>query len=88
MNAQSNGGFVIELSNEYGVKKAPCATMSLDPGGAVTVSLRLNKPANNATEWISGAVLRNETLGEGATLTVTVEPGNTSFVAFGASSSS
>ena len=88
MNAQRNGGFVIELSNEYGVKKAPCATMSLDPGGAVTVSLRLNKRADNATEWITGAILRNETLGKGATLTVTVAPGNTSFVAFGASSRS
>ena len=35
VNAQRNGGFVIELSNEHGVNKAPCATMSLDPGGAV-----------------------------------------------------
>jgi hypothetical protein len=86
VNAQQNGGFVIELSNEYGVTKAPCATMSLDPAGAVKVTLRLKKPAGNASEWISGATLRNESLAVGSTLQVTVAPGNVSFVAFGAAS--
>lgn len=87
VNAQRNGGFVVELSNEYGVNKAPCASMSLDPGGAVKVTLRLNKPADNATEWITGATLCNESLAEGASLVVTVAPGNTSFVAFSSSTS-
>eukprot|EP01043_Picozoa_sp_COSAG02_P050065 COSAG02_NODE_5101_length_4629_cov_36.514128_1_plen_97_part_00 len=84
VNAQQNGGFVIELSNEYGVTKAPCAAMSLDPAGAVKVTLRLNKRARNAIEWISGATLQNESLMVGATLEVIVPPGNASFVEFGA----
>jgi hypothetical protein len=83
VNAQKGGGFVIELSNEYGVNKAPCASMTLDPGGEVTVTLRLNKAAGNATEWISGAMLASGELAKGATLEVAVAAGNTSFVAFG-----
>ena len=55
-------------------------------GGAVAVTLIVNKPANGAKEWISGETLHAGPLAVGATLTVTVPPGNASFVAFGAAS--
>ena len=84
VNAQKDGGFVIELSNEYGVEKLPCAPMSVNPKGAATVTLQVNKAASGATEWITGAVLHKGAVAAGSLLTVTVPPGNTSFVAFGA----
>ena len=86
VNAQKDGGFVIELSNEYGVKKLPCGPMSLDPKGVATVTLQVNKAASGASEWITGAVLHAGPIVAGSVLTVTVPPGNTSFVAFGANS--
>ena len=83
VNAQKSGGFVIELSNEYGVTKLPCAPMTIDPKGAAVVTLQVNKPAHGATEWVTGATLKAGAVAAGSTLTVTVPPGNTSFVAFG-----
>ena len=80
-----SGGFVLELSNEYGVTKLPCAPMTIDPKGAAVVTLQVNKPAHGATEWVTGATLKATAVAAGSTLTVTVPPGNTSFVAFGPS---
>ena len=84
VNAQRGGGFVVELSSEYGVAKAPCDMMRLDAAGAVTVTLRLLKGCTGATEWITGRTLHEGALGAGAELSVVVAPGNVSFVHFGA----
>ena len=74
---------MIELSNEYGVTKQPCGTMTLQPAGAVTVVLEVLKEAGNATEWVSGGVVSGANVAAGSYLTVVVPPGNTSFVEFG-----
>ena len=84
VNAQTTGGCVIELSSEWGVKKAECDTMKLDPAGTVRATLLLMKEARGATEWVSNSAIRNGSLPVGTTLVVDVPPGNTSFVAFGA----
>ena len=83
VNAQQGGGFVVELSNEWGVRKLPCDHQTLDPVGAATVVLELREAANGATEWISGERVHAGALQPGDTLTVTVAPGNSSFVEFG-----
>ena len=82
VNAQRSGGFVIELSNEWGVEKLPCNYTHIDDAGVATVTLRMHKPAANATEWLSQKVLSKDPIAVGSTLTVDVPPGKTSFVAF------
>ena len=77
-----SGGFVIELSNNFGVEKAPCDVMRLDPiGGTAKVVLQILEAATGAQEWISGAVHAGPVL-LGSTMTVLVAPGNTSFWSF------
>jgi hypothetical protein len=83
VNAQAGGGFVIELSNEHGVAKDPCGTMTLQSAGAVTVVLEVLKAAGHATEWVSGDVVAARPVAVGSRMAV-VPPGNTSFIEFGA----
>ena len=82
VNALPGGGFVVELSNQYGVDKLPCSPQRLDPEGAVLVTLELRRAAGGAVEWINNRTLSRRGLRAGSTLVVTVPPGNTSFVAF------
>ena len=82
VNALPGGGFVVELSNQYGVDKLPCSPQRLDPEGAVLVTLELRRAAGGAVEWITNRTLSRRGLRAGSTLVVTVPPGNTSFVAF------
>jgi hypothetical protein len=84
VNAQSDGGFVIELSNEWGVAKQPCGHQTLQPAGTATVTLELRQPMPSAIvrEWISDQQIYSGKLEVGATLNITVAPGNTSFVQF------
>ena len=81
-NAQASGGFVLELSNNWGVKKQPCAPMNLDPQGAVRVQVALNVDAGAAVDWATGQMVHAGPLHKGDTLTVTVAPGNTTFLEF------
>ena len=82
VNVQASGGFVIELSNPHGVAKAPCAPMVLDSQGAVRVKIVLQVGAGMATDWSNGQVVAAGPLGKGDALTVTVAPGNATYVEF------
>jgi len=82
VNSQKNGGFVLELSNEWGVTKEICDTMKLDPAGAVRASILVMKDAIGAVDWVSGNDLHQGPIAAGTILEVVVPPGNTSFVAF------
>ena len=78
-----DGGFVIELSNEWGVTKKPCDYMHLNAtNGTAMVTLHVLKAASGATEWISGASVSAGPVQAGSLLKVVVPPGNTSFVHF------
>lgn len=48
VNSQLGGGFVLELSNPHGVGKSLCSPMTLDPHGAVRVSVVLWGPRRAA----------------------------------------
>jgi len=84
VNAQKGGGFVVELSNEWGVSKAPCGHQNLQAAGAATVTLELRQAVKGATvrEWLSGNTIHTGDLRTGDTLNFTIAPGNTSFVEF------
>jgi hypothetical protein len=76
------GGFILELSNNHGVTKSPCAPMVLDPQGAVSATIVLGEDARSATDWATGQVLAAGPLHAGDSLSFTVAPGNTSFIEF------
>ena len=83
MNALKDGGFVIELSNEWGVTKNPCDYMRLNvTSGTAMVTLHVLKAASSATEWVTGASVSAGPVQAGSLLTVAVPAGNTSFVHF------
>jgi hypothetical protein len=82
VNALPGGGFVVELSNEWGVEKMPCSPQRLSLRGAVVATLELRRASTCAVEWVTNHTLSRDALEAGSVLRVVVPPGNTSFIEF------